>query len=313
MVTTHVPKMRQKIVIAGGTGFLGSSILKRFEHEGYDLVVLTRQKSRQQGAVKYVQWNAQSLGPWTDELEGSTAVINLVGKSVNCRYTEANKKEIIASRVLATQVLGKAILCCLQAPKVWINASSAAIFGYSEEEIKNEDAAIGQGFSSEVCQYWEKAFNDISLPHTRKVILRIGVVLQADTGLLRPFLNLVRWGLGGNIGSGEQYMTWIHETDFLNLIDWVIKEEDAQGVFHASSPFPVKNKDFMKALRRTSPVPFGLPNPVWVIHLGAVLIGTEAELVLKGRRVVSKKLQEKGFIFKYPIIKNALEELLSKN
>ncbi|HTF82890.1 MAG TPA: TIGR01777 family oxidoreductase [Cytophagales bacterium] len=303
--------MDKKIVIAGGTGFLGQALIRKFEGQGYEIVVLTRKPKAPQGKVTYVQWDAKTLGPWATSLERSAALINLTGRSVNCRYTESNKKEMVASRVDATRILGVAILGSNAAPKVWINASSAAIFGYSEDEIKDEEAVLGAGFVSEICQQWEAAFHSAT-PHTRKVILRIGVVLQPKIGLLQPFVNLVKWGLGGKLGSGQQYFSWIHEADFLEIVHTAIHDDAFVGTFHATSPHPVKNQEFMRSLRQAAAVPYGIPNPSWTLKLGAVFIGTEAELVLRGRRVVPKRLQDQGFQFKYPHIQEAVAELLRK-
>lgn len=305
--------MKQKIIIAGGTGFLGSSLLNKYNDENTEIVVLSRRPFAQsKGNISYVQWDAKTLGDWTSHLEGSTAIINLVGKSVNCRYTEKNKKELIASRVEATSIIGKAISLAENPPKVWINAGSAAIFGDGGLVVKNENSSPGMGFSPQICKEWEKAFYETGTPKTRKVFLRIGLVLQKGGGILKPFMNLARFGLGGRIGSGEQYMSWIHEEDFTNIVDWVIQEKSAQGILHCSSPNPVTNKVFMKAIRSAVSMPFGLPNPAFSIRIGAVFIGTEAELVLTGRRVVSQILEEKNFKFKYPNLEDAILQLVKK-
>lgn len=301
---------RDKIVIAGGSGFLGASILSKFKDA--ELVVLSRSKTGQQGNAKYVQWDAVNPGDWTSELEGSKAIINLVGKSVNCRYTDANKTEIINSRVNATNAIGKAIQGLKNPPEVWVNAGSAAIFGNSGTELKDERSATGKGFSPDVCKAWEKAFNTHETSGTRKVFLRIGMVLQKEGGIIKPFLNLVKFGLGGKIGSGKQYMTWIHEADFQELIKWAIDENNAEGIIHAASPNPVTNKEFMKSIRKAAGMSFGLPNPDFLIRFGAIFIGTEPELVLSGRRVISTFLLQKGFKFKYPYLHDALDQLIKK-
>ena len=306
--------MKQKIIIAGGTGFLGSTLLSKYNNTDTEIVILSRKPfSHKEGNVSYVQWDAKTLGDWTSHLEGSTAIINLVGKSVNCRYTDKNKKEIIASRVDATSIIGKAIIACKNPPKVWINAGSAAIFGDSGSEFKNEDSAVGNGFSPQICKEWEQAFHDAKTPDTRKVFLRIGLVLQQGGGILKPFMNLARFGLGGKIGTGEQYMTWIHEEDFTNVVDWVIQENTIEGILHCSGPYPVTNKEFMKAMQFAVSIPFGLPNPAFLIRIGAIFIGTEAELVLSGRRVISRILNEKNFKFKHPYLIDAVQQLVSNN
>jgi uncharacterized protein len=303
--------MSNKIVIAGGSGFLGYSIIKRFKETGTRIIVLTRGESKIVNNVSYVNWDAKTLGDWTDELEGATAVINLVGKSVNCRYTEENKQEIISSRVNATHIIGIAIRIVTAPPKVWINAASAAIYGNSGDEIMDEYSVSGEGFSPEVCKKWESEFNSIETPFTRKVLLRIGLVFQKDGGLLKPFINLVRFGLGGKIGTGKQYISWIHEDDFTNIIKAIVERDDFIGIINCSSPYPIKNKDFLHALRKACKISFGLPAPAFFVKIGATFIGTEADLVLSGRRVVSKVLEQKHFSFQYPQIEEALNHLLN--
>ena len=300
----------KKIVIAGGTGFLGNILVKHYQNADTEIVVLTRNAKPAHDNVRYVQWDAKTLGNWIKELEHSDVIINLVGKSVNCRYTEKNKREIISSRVDATKVIGQAINACLFPPRVWVNAGSAAIFGDSGEEIKAEGSSLGDGFSPEVCKQWEKAFHEAHTPHTRKVFLRIGLVLQKGEGLIKPFMNMVKFGLGGKFGTGEQYISWIHETDFVNVVQWAISNHGIEGILHCSSPFPVKNKEFMQAILRATNVHFALPNPALLIQLGAVFIGTEADLVLQGRRVVSSILEENKFVFKHPHIQGAMDYLL---
>lgn len=301
--------MSRKLIIAGGTGALGAIITARYLNTETELVILTREAWPNHQNIRYVTWDARTLGTWVNELEGATAVINLVGKSVNCRYTSKNKAEIIRSRVDATAIIGQAIQQAKVPPKVWINAGSAAIFGDAGSKVSVEGAVLGDGFSPDVCKQWEAAFHQYDTPYTKKVFLRIGIVIQSEGGVLKPFINLARLGLGGKIGSGEQYISWIHETDFAKLIDWTILHDNVAGIIHASSPNPVKNKDFMKAIRQAIGVRFGLPNPEWSTRFGAWLIGTEAELVLSGRRVVSKVLDDEGFQFDFPKIQDALRNL----
>lgn len=303
--------MSTKIIIAGGTGALGSLIADHYRNEeDVELVILTRIKKTDVDNIRYVQWDARTLGEWAGELEGAKVVINLVGKSVNCRYTSENKKEIIRSRVESTVVIGEAIKAASHPPEIWINAGSAAIFGNSAAVFKTETSAVGEGFSPEVCKAWEKAFAEAYTPETRKVFLRAGIVLQKKKGVLLPFVNLARWGLGGAIGSGQQYITWIHEQDFVNLISWLIAREDISGIVHAASPLPVQNREFMSAIQKALGIPFGLPSPAFLTKAGAYIIGTEPELVLSGRRVTSEVLKSGGFRFAYPEIQEALKQLL---
>lgn len=301
-----------KIVIAGGTGALGKAIVDYFDNENNEIIILSRQDKNNEGRVRYIKWDATYLSDWQDCLVGADVVINLVGKSVNCRYTEKNKKEIIRSRVAATKVIGEAIENCTNPPKLWVNAGSAAIFGNSGDDIKYENSIVGDGFSPEVCKLWEKAFFSQNHQKTRKVFLRIGLVLQKNKGVLKPFIRMAKFGLGGKLGSGEQYMSWIHELDFVNLIDWIRKNESLSGIVHASSPYPVKNHLFMETIRKNTGALFGFSNPALLMKFGAIFIGTEAELVLSGRRVVSKKLKEKNYNFKYPRFDDAIANLLNK-
>jgi uncharacterized protein (TIGR01777 family) len=302
--------MRRKIVIAGGSGYLGSLLIKKYDDGNTNLVILTRGNNRKDKNVSYIEWNAKTIGAWSKELEGADVVFNLVGKSVNCRYTEQNKREIIASRVDATTVIGQAIQQAKIPPKLWINAGSAAIYGNSGDIVKGEISLVGEGFSAEVCKQWEASFNNVDTPKTRKVFLRIGLVFDKDAWVLKPFLNLAKWGLGGTLGNGDQYVSWIHEEDFLNVLDYVIKHEDIKGVLNCSSPNPVTNKEFMKAVRKACSVPFGISHPAFLIRIGSKIIGTEADLALSGRRVVSKIMEEKKFPYKYPKLEDALHHLL---
>ena len=304
--------MTKKIIIAGGTGALGSALIDGYREVDTETVVLTREVRSNHDNVRYVRWDAQSLGEWTKELEGATAIINLVGKSVNCRYTAKNKAEIVRSRVDATAIIGSAIQQATAPPKVWINAGSAAIFGDAGDAVKTEDSSVGNGFSPEVCKAWEATFHQYDTPNTRKVFLRIGIVIQSKGGILKPFVNLARFGLGGRIGSGEQYLSWIHEAEFVRLVGWTIENENIQGIVHASNPNPIRNKDFMKAIRQRLGIPLGIPNYEWSTKLGAWLIGTEAELVLSGRRVISTVLAENRFEFQYPEFGDALRDLSLK-
>jgi uncharacterized protein len=305
--------MAHFIVIAGGTGFLGQSIINHLKHKpDVKIIVLTRGADKEHNAITYLHWDGISIGKWAGAIENSTAVINLAGKSVNCRYTARNRKEIIASRVNATRAIGKAIQQAKNPPKVWINAGSAAIFGDGKDVVKDELSAPGDGFSADVCKQWEQVFFQHDTPFTRKLLLRMGLVFQKEVGLLQPFTNIVKAGLGGTIGNGKQYISWIHEADFLSILHHALVKEDYNGVIHCVSPMPVTNREFMAALRKELNKSIGLPAPELLTRIGAFLIGTEPGLVLTGRRVVSKVLVEKQFHFQYPGIENALHELIGK-
>lgn len=304
----------KKIIIAGGTGFLGECLSKYFLQKRYEVVILSRVKKPDQAPLYYQQWDGKTLGNWAKSLEDAEAVINLTGKSVDCRYTTRNKQLIYSSRLDATRVLGMAIAECEHPPKVWINAASATIYRHSLDKAMDETTGeIGEGFSVDVCEKWEQTFNDQQVPKTRKVILRIAIVLGYKSGALQPLRNLVRIGLGGKQGSGAQKFSWIHEQDFVKIVDFVIENEDIEGVYNVAAPNPVTNKELMQMLRNALKIRFGIPTPAWLLKIGAVLISTETELILKSRYVIPDKLLKRSYVFDYPKLEEAIEDLVNRN
>ena len=301
--------MKKKIILAAGTGFLGQRIIALCSNRDVEFVVLTRSPKAAHGNVRYVAWDGKTIGPWQQELEGAEAVINLAGRTVNCRYTEENRKQIVDSRVDSTNAIGIAINRCAQPPKVWVNAGSAAIFGNSGPHIMTEDSPQGTNFSAHVCQLWEETFNDIITPLTRKVFYRIGMVLGQGGGVLEPFLNLARFGLCGRQGNGQQYVSWMHELDFVRSIDFAIAN-NIEGTYNCTAPEPVTNATFTTAVRLAMHMPIGIPAPSLFVQIGGALIGTEPELLLTGRRVVPAKLLRDGFEFKYPSLDSCLASLI---
>ena len=299
-----------KIVIAGGSGFLGRALTDYFVKQNKEVVILSRKPGvSQQQHVREVYWDGKTLRGWNHELEGAEALINMSGKSVDCRYTEENKKLIYESRLTSTRVLGTAIRQCKVPPKVWLNSSSATIYRASYDKLMDERTGeTGQDFSMDVCKQWEAAFNESITPRTRKVILRTAIVLDPKGGALAPLLKLVKAGLGGKMGDGKQYFSWIHIQDFCKVIDWLINRP-ATGVYNVCSPQPLCNTDFMKLLRHSLNVPFGLPLPVSLLKFGAQLIRTETELVLKSRKVYPQRLLDEEFVFEFPDLKAAIENL----
>lgn len=299
----------KNIVIAGGTGHLGSSLSKKLVQQGHEVTVLTRTVPDNPGAtVRFVQWDGETQGSWTDYIDGADVVINLSGKSVNCRYSESNKLKLIQSRVRSTEALGLAIRNSPTPPKVWVNASSSAYYGFSYA-VMDENASPGSDFPARICVEWEKSFNKIETPHTRKIAWRLGVVLQRRQGLILPFVNLVRGFTGGKLGSGKQYFTWIHEDDFLDAAVWTIENDDASGPYNLTSPEPVTNENFMKALRESLGVSIYFSIPELLLKLGGKIIGTEPYLILEGRRIIPARLSTAGFTFKHPNIDGALQNL----
>lgn len=301
--------MNKRIVIAGGSGFIGKAISKHFLCKNYEVIVLTRGKSCERDGVKFQQWDGKTLGDWSECLDGAELVINLTGKSVNCRYTEENKRLILSSRVDSTKVLGKAINKADSPPKLWINSSTATIYDYSLTKAMTEDGGdIGSDFSMSVAKAWEEAFFGSTTPKTRKVALRISLVLGEGEGVLPVLTKLSKLGLGGCHGNGKQKFAWIHIEDVLGIIDFV-KENNIEGPINCSTDTTINNKQFMAALRKSLGVSFGLPTPKFAMELGAMIMGTESELILKSRFVQPKKLLDAGCQFKFTDINDALMDL----
>jgi uncharacterized protein (TIGR01777 family) len=302
-----------KIVIAGASGFLGKSLTKYFIHQGYQVIWLVRSKSKIDFDVEQFIWDGITLGAWVKFMEGSDVLINLSGKSVDCRYTAANMRQIYDSRTQSTYVLGEAISQLKNPPKVWLNASSATIYRHAEDqEMDEETGEIGTGFSVNVCQKWERTFFETQTPSTRKVALRIAIVLGKDGGALKPLINLCKLRLGGKQGNGRQYFSWIDKTDFVRAVEHLIRNEKAEGVYNLSSPNPVPNSTVMHFLRNVHGVKLGIPAPKFLLEIGAFIIRTETELILKSRRVVPSKLLAEGFHFQYPVLESSLKSIISK-
>lgn len=315
----------KKIIIAGGTGFLGQEITRYFGKEN-ELIILSRQITSEKTNrnnynslsaddmknVRIVHWDAKSAGDWCSELDGADLIINLAGKSVNCRYTEKNKKEIFDSRTNATRAIGEAIRQCSRPPSLWINASSATIYRHAEDRPQDEySGEIHDDFSVQVCKRWEKTFYDQPAPHTRKIALRMAINLGPG-GILIPYFNLLKFGLGGKQGSGKQMYSWIHVEDTCRMIEWIWEHKNMSGTFNCCAPNPVTNEEFMHTLRNATGNKSGFPAFTWMLRSGAALMGTETELVLKSRWVLPAKIAENGFQFKYLFLKNALEDIISK-
>ena len=305
-----------KLIIPGGSGFLGLYLAEYFSKKGWEIVILTRGAKAPQGNIRYVHWDGKTIGPWADELDGADAVVNMAGRTVNCRYTDKNKAEILNSRLDSTKVLGEAIAKAANPPKIWINSSSATYYKDTRGSLPANDEYNGQtgsDFSMGVCQAWEKQFNESATPaNVRKIALRSTIVLGKQGGAMEPILGLVKKFAGGAQGPGTQYISWVHVHDFARIVDFLIERTDITGAINCAAPNPELNRDFMSKLRKACKVPFGLPMPEWMLRMGAVLIQTETELILKSRKVVSKRLEEAGFNFDYPTVEKAFEEIVSR-
>jgi len=308
-----------KIVIAGGSGQVGQVLARRFEETGHDLVILTRRSSS--GIVgRLVCWNGRDLGDWVGELDGADVVINLAGRPVNCRYSVRNRAEIIGSRLDATRVMGQAIARVRRPPRLWLQAATATIYPHGYDVANGESSPIAQEdedvpgtwrFSVGVAKAWERTFDEApSNPSTRRVLLRISLVLSPDDGgVFDVLLGLVRRGLGGQVGDGRQYISWIHDSDFVRAILRLIKDEEFSGVVNLASPSPLPNAEFMRILREAWGTKIGLPAPRLILEIAAFFMRTESELVLKSRRVVPSRLLEAGFQFTFPDWAEAAQDL----
>jgi uncharacterized protein (TIGR01777 family) len=298
-----------RVVIIGGSGQVGQILARHFHARGDSPVVVARRD--QPAPWQTVRWDGLHKGDWVRALEGADAVINLAGRSVNCRYDAANRREIMESRIVTTRLVGEAIARATDAPKLWMNASTATIYTHVTDHVMDEvDGVIGGDepgvpstwrFSSDVARRWEDAFREADTSRTRKVALRSAIVMSPDRGgAFDTLLNLVRMGLGGSSGSGRQFVSWIHDADFARAIDFLIAHADLDGAVNIAAPNPLSNRDFMAAMRRAYGAPIGLPASDWMLEIGAFVLRTESELVLKSRRVVPRRLLEAGFAFQFP-------------
>ena len=323
--------MSKRMILAGGSGFLGGSLAKHFRALGWEVVVLTRSPKLRTDGVCEVAWDARTVGDWAREVDGADVVINLTGRSVDCRYTAKNRRDIIASRVDSTRVVGEAITRCANPPRTWLNASSATLYLHTFDTPMDENGAQGatpaakDEFSIEVIRAWEAALNaeygQSLLPpspgsgatstsaatKTRKVALRTTMVLGHARNSVFPVLRrLTRLGLGGRMGSGRQYVSWMHELDFCRAVEWLIAHEEISGPVNLCAPNPLPNAEMMRLFCEVCGVPFGLPATEWMLEVGAIFLRTETELILKSRRVVPGKLLASGFQFQFPEMRGAL-------
>ncbi|HEX8236680.1 MAG TPA: TIGR01777 family oxidoreductase [Abditibacteriaceae bacterium] len=299
------------IVIPGGAGYLGRVLSSHFTQRNYAVVILARQPHQDESGVRYCQWDGATIGDWAEGFESATAVINLAGRSVNCRYNEKNKAEIYDSRLRSTRVIGEAIAACARPPAVWINSSSATIYRHAlDRDMDEASGEIGSGFSVDVCRQWERVLDEAAAPHTRKVALRSAMVFgRHKGGVMDAFRTLATRGLGGTTGKGNQYVSWIHEEDFARAVEWILRCEALSGPVNCAAPHPLPNAEFMRLLRRAFRRPIGLPAAKWMLEIGAAVLGTETELLLKSRRVVPRKLLQSGFVFRYPHWSEAVQQI----
>ncbi len=300
-----------KIVLAGGSGHLGTILAAALQGEGREVVVLTRRTCARALPWKSVIWDGKTLGAWTGELEGAAAVVNLAGRSVNCRYGARNRREILESRVRSTRILGQALARSRRPPAAWLQSSTATIYAHRFDAPNDEaDGLLGGGepdapetwrFSIDVATRWESELDRAAVPRTRKVKLRTAIVMSPEAGGTFDLLfRLARLGLGGRAGDGRQYVSWIHEDDFVRALCRLIERDDLAGAVNVAAPHPLPNVQFQRSLRDAAGRTLGIPAARWMLEAAAFVLRTETELLLKSRRVVPGRLLESGFEFRFP-------------
>jgi uncharacterized protein (TIGR01777 family) len=311
-----------KVIIPGGSGQVGTFLAHGFQQRGDEVVVLSRIQSNAP-PWRVVKWDGETLGEWAAEVEGADAVINLAGQSVNCRYTAENRRIIIDSRVKSTRVIGQALAQAYNPPRVWLQSSTATLYAHRYDAPNDEATGIIGGsepnapetwrFSIDVVKKWERELNAAATPQTRKVLMRSAIVMSPSQG--GPFdmlLRLVRFGLGGRFGDGKEYVSWIHDQDFVRTVDWLIHHEELAGPVNLAAPNPLPNAEFMQSLRKAWGIPFGLPATNWMLELGALVLRSETELMLKSRRVIPTRLLQSGFTFQFSTWAEAARDLCTR-
>jgi len=302
--------MANKVVLAGGSGFLGQALGHKLAAEGWEVVVLSRDP-REAASFREVQWNGETGGAWAAELEGAAAVVNLAGRSINCVHSLANGREILESRLNAVKALAKGYARAKNPPPVWVQCSATGYYGNAGDRFCEESLAPGPGFLAETCRQWEEAFHAVEMPGVRRVVLRIGVVLDAEHGALPPLVKLARRFLGGSAGSGRQYLSWIHREDLLGVFQAALTRLEMSGAYNVCSPAPVTNAEFMRELRAAVGRPWCPAAPEFVVRLVASrLLATEPNLALHGQRCSPSRLQAAGMTFRFPAVGAALRDLL---
>ena len=310
-----------KVVIPGGTGQVGKVLSRAFRAAGHEVVVLTRKPGSE--ARGMVRWDGETLGAWAEEIDGAEVVVNLAGRSVDCRYHAENRRLIQESRERSTRIVGAAIARASRPPRVWLQASTATIYAHRYDAPNDETTGVLGGsepdapdtwrFSIDVARAWERALTDAATPHTRKVLLRSAMTMSPDRGgIFDTLLGLVRHGLGGRAGDGRQYISWIHDQDFVRAILWLISHDEIVGPVNLAAPDPLPNSEFMRTLREAWGMPLGLPATAGMLEIGALLLRTETELILKSRRVIPGRLLDAGFTFQFPTWAAAAENLCQR-
>ncbi|MBG6094660.1 TIGR01777 family oxidoreductase [Nocardioides luteus] len=312
-----------KIVIPGGTGQVGGVLRRAWSTRGHEVVALSRHPEQLEAGVRHRVWDGRTIGPWAEEIDGADVVVNLAGRTVSCRYTEANLKQMMDSRVESTRVVGEAIARAAHPPNVWLQMSTATIYAHRFDAPNDEATGIIGGdepdvpgyweFSTRIAKSWEAEQAAAATPHTRKVALRSAMVMSPDKGgVLDVLLTMARLGLGGPVAGGEQFVSWIHERDFVRACDLLIERADISGPVNLAAPVALPQRELMRVLRKEAGMPIGLPATAWMAEIGAWVMRSDTELLLKSRRVAPGRLLEAGFEFELPEWEAAARDLVAR-
>jgi hypothetical protein len=300
---------QKRIIIAGGSGFIGGALAKELLARDYEVVVLTRSPRERNDGVSEAAWDGDHIGEWIKSLDGAEAIVNLTGKNINCPHTPENVREIMDSRVNAVRALAVALHHISTPPRVWVQASAVGFYGDQKDKICHENSPAGNDTLAEICRQWENTYNREDISKTRKVLLRIGFVLGRDGGALPVLEKLTKWFMGGTTGNGKQFISWIHITDLTRMFVEAVERDNLTGVFNAVAPNPVTNAEFMCELRRALHRPWSPPAPEFAVKFGARLMRSEPSLALAGCRVAPKRLLENHYPFQFPELRGALQNL----
>jgi uncharacterized protein (TIGR01777 family) len=318
-----------KIVIPGGTGHIGGLLRRALAEQGHEVVVLSRRPETLEDGVRHVLWDGRTTGPWVEEVDGCDVVVNLAGRSVSCRYTDDNLRQMMDSRVESTRVVGEAIVRAERPPRVWLQMSTATIYadarsrpgarGGAHDETTGTIGGDEPGvplyweYSVRIARHWEAAQAEADLPSTRRVALRTAMVMTPDRGSVLDYLLwLARLGLGGPVAGGEQHVSWIHGDDFVRAVLFLVERDDLAGPVNLAAPAPLPQRDLMRVLRRAWGRRPGLPATRWMAGLGAWALRSDPELLLKSRRVVPGRLLDAGFVFEHPTWDDAAADLVAR-
>jgi hypothetical protein len=302
----------KRIVIAGGSGFIGAALTKEFIARGYQVVVLTRTPRKRTDGVQEAEWDGFHIGEWIQFLDGAEAVINLTGKNINCPHTPENLRELVSSRVNSVQAIAAACNHVRTPPHFWVQASATGFYGDTADRVCDETSPAGDDSLAKICRDWETAFIAAESKKTRKVILRIGVVLGRQGGAFAVLARLTKWFLGGAAGNGSQFVSWIHISDLVAMFTAAVENEKLSGIYNAVSPMPASNAGLMRELRRALHRPWSPPVPVFAIKLGAKWMGSEPSLVLASQRIAPINFINAGFKFQFPKLAPALDDLCKR-